>query len=127
MGYRSPYSTPEDTPLRPEIVEASTPWSDVLLEEHATLRIDAPMSYKELLRSTLKAQLRSWNRTLWLAIFLVAGISWSLLGGTKYMASLPDNAEGLSHPVEVDGMQFIDATHPYIRVGILRQHKRVTY
>jgi hypothetical protein len=33
MGYSSPLLTPECTPIRPEIVESSTPWPDILLEE----------------------------------------------------------------------------------------------
>lgn len=117
-----PYSTPEYTPPRPEIVDASTPWSDVLLEEYTTIRNESTQTYKELLRSTLKSTLRYWNRPLWLAALLVAGIWWSFSGGI-YLPNLPENSEMLNLRVNIEGLQFIDATHPYIRVGDLRNER----
>ncbi len=119
MGYKTPYSTPQNTPLRSDVVEAATPWSEVRLEECTANQTNVPMNYGDLLRSTINGHLRSLGRSLWLAIFLVAAIWWSL-SGRSYMINLPDDAEMLDTQVKIEGMQFIDASHPYIRVGILQ-------
>jgi hypothetical protein len=108
MGYRSPYSTPKNTPSPLELIDASTPWSEVFLEEHAAVQLGTPRTLPDNLRKTFRTYARSWNRTIWLAVFMVAVLSWSLLGG---------NPEVLNRPVNVDGLQFIDASHPNIRVG----------
>lgn len=118
MGYDSSYSTPETTPLWPEIVGASTPWCDIQLEDYQLAGINDRQTYWTLIWSTIRAPLRKWNRPFWLAVILTVGIWWSLRGG-HYTQSLPDNAEMLKAQVNVDGLQFIDATHPHIRVCIL--------
>lgn len=117
MGSMSPCSTPQYTPLQPEIVDASTPWSDVILEEYALTHNDSSQKYRQLIRGTLKSSLRHWNRPLWLAVLLIAGIWWSF-SREIYLPSLAENVEMLNSQVNVEGLQFIDATHPYIRVGI---------
>ncbi|KUJ23323.1 uncharacterized protein LY89DRAFT_755212 [Mollisia scopiformis] len=91
MSYRSLYSTPENTPLRPQIVEASTPWSEVSLEDHASHRFESPRGYRKLIRSFFRAHLRNWNRTLWLAMFLAYVGRWlSTSDGVHKHGSFPE-------------------------------------
>lgn len=121
MGYRSPYSTPENTLSPPEVIDASTPWSEVFLEEHVALQLNTPQSLSDRLRNAFRTHSLSWNRTIWLAVVLAAGLLWSLLSGTKYVVSLPGSADVFNHQTNVEGLQFIDATHPYIRVGNIKR------
>ncbi|KAH6710763.1 hypothetical protein BKA61DRAFT_658609 [Leptodontidium sp. MPI-SDFR-AT-0119] len=115
MVYHSPYSTPDGTPLAPEVVEASTPWSDVLLEDlRTTIQFNPPI---RLIRKygygPHKTRFRGWGKALWLSLFVVVGIWWAFLRqqdeGYRSEKKMVENLPAL------DGLQFIDANHPYIR------------
>lgn len=117
MGYHSPYSTPDGTPLAPEVVEASTPWSDVLLEDlrttiqfNPTIRLMRKYGY-----SAHKSRFRGWGKALWLGLFVVVAFSWAFLRrqDPRYHAEM----KAIIDLPTLDGLQFIDANHPYIRVG----------
>ncbi|KAH7336059.1 hypothetical protein BKA65DRAFT_458560 [Rhexocercosporidium sp. MPI-PUGE-AT-0058] len=78
MVYHPPYSTPDSTPLAPEIIEASTPWSDVLLEDLRTTIQFNPTT--RLIRKYRygyhETRLRSWGKALWLSLFVVYVGRW---------------------------------------------------
>lgn len=116
MVYHSPYSTPDGTPLAPDIIEASTPWSDVLLEDlRTTIQFNPPT---RLIRKygygSHKTRFRGWGKALWLSLFVIVGSWWVFWRGQngryrgekKIAVDLPT----------LDGLHFIDANHPYIRV-----------
>ncbi|KAL5317291.1 hypothetical protein ACEPPN_014386 [Leptodophora sp. 'Broadleaf-Isolate-01'] len=117
MVYHSPYSTPDGTPLAPEVVEASTPWSDVLLEDlRTTIQFNPPIRLIRKYRyGPHKTRFRGWGKALWLSLFVVVGIWWAFLRqqdeGYRSEKKMVEDLPAL------DGLQFIDANHPYIRVG----------
>ncbi|KAK0110012.1 hypothetical protein ONS95_002674 [Cadophora gregata] len=116
MVYHSPYSTPDDTPLAPTVVDASTPWSDVLLEDlRTTIQFNPPT---QLIRKygygSHKTRLRSWGKVVWLCVFLVAGLWWAFL--RRQDGRYRDNTKMVLDIPTLDRLQFIDASHPYIRV-----------
>ncbi|KAH7409521.1 hypothetical protein BKA64DRAFT_570688 [Cadophora sp. MPI-SDFR-AT-0126] len=93
MVYHSPYSTPDGTPLAPEVVEASTPWSDVLLEDlQTTIHFNAPT---QLIRKygygSHKARSRGWGKAFWLSVFVVTYVGrWlATADGTHKDGSFP--------------------------------------
>jgi hypothetical protein len=116
MAYSSPLLTPECTPIRPEIVESSTPWSDILLEEIRTaLHFDSPSPisrYGVPKGGTCRTRLRSRGRILCLTVLVIVGLLWALKGGGK---AIEDESKLVSEP-KLEGLQFIDANHPSIRV-----------
>ncbi|KAL2069198.1 hypothetical protein VTL71DRAFT_15536 [Oculimacula yallundae] len=115
MVYHSPYSTPESTPLAPEVVEATTPWSDVIIED---LRITIPFNTPSLLIrrygfGSHKTRFRGWGKSLWLSLFVVAGL-WLAFWKRQDSRYLGERIMAVDLPT-LDGLQFFDATHPYIR------------
>lgn len=120
MVYTSSYSSPDITPPDPEILETSSPWSDVLLEElqQAMISQQSPErngKYGYLSPKACRTNMRNMSRFLWLSIFVIVGFCWALRGGRgpirfrksdKQFAILPDTS----------GLQFIEASHPCIRV-----------
>ncbi|PVH89051.1 hypothetical protein DL98DRAFT_544096 [Cadophora sp. DSE1049] len=78
MVYHSPYSTPDSTPLAPEVVSASTPWSNVLLEDlRTTVQFNPPTRLIRTYRyGSHKTRFRSWGKALWLSVFVVYVGRW---------------------------------------------------
>ncbi|KAI9056185.1 hypothetical protein LZ554_001113 [Drepanopeziza brunnea f. sp. 'monogermtubi'] len=119
MGYhyRSPLSTPGGTPRTPEIIETSTPWSDVLLEDlHTTIQFHPPVRlvrrYGIGSHGTFKMRLRRWGKALWLSLFLLLLCLW--LSQRGHQIHVQGQTEELDLP-NLDALQFIDANHPYLR------------
>jgi hypothetical protein len=117
MGYSSPLlMPPESTPIRPEVVEASTPWSDILLEELRTVTRFDPLiptsRYGVANRRNVGMCLRSQSKILWLAILVIAGLLWGHRAGKKAFSY---ESKLVAQP-KLDGLQFLDANHPSIRV-----------
>ena len=115
MGYSSSLLTPQCTPSRPEVVEASTPWSDILLGElRTTIQSDPPnqRGYGAGKFGSCRTRLRNQSRILWLTILVIVSLLWAVKGGSKLML---DENQLVPQP-KLDGLQFIDANHPSIRV-----------
>ena len=117
MIYHSPYSTPDGTPLAPEVIEVSTPWSDVLLEDlRTTIQFNPPTRpTRRCGYAPHKTHIRGRRMLLWLSVVVVVGLWWGWLRGqdSRYRG---ERKIILDDP-SLDGLQFIDANHPYIRVG----------
>ncbi|PBP22147.1 LigA protein [Diplocarpon rosae] len=117
MGYHSSFTTPGSTPFAPESVEASPPWSDSLLGElRTTIQFNPPArvvyKYGSASHRTLRTGLRGWSKALWLSFLLVLGLWWMLQGR---LSSRNQYQQNTLHQPKLDGLQFIDANHPYIR------------
>jgi hypothetical protein len=116
MGYSSPLLTPECTPIRPEVVETSTPWSDILLEELRTaIQFDPPRQinrYGVTNGRSCRTSLRNQSKIVWLAIMVIFGLLWVMKGGKKAFS----NESKLVAQPKLDGLQFFDVNHPSIRV-----------
>lgn len=122
MGYHSPFSTPEGTPLTPEIIDTSTPWSDVLLEDlRTTIEFNQPAKllrrYGYANRNSCKSYLRGWSKAIWLSLIVVVGVWWGLRA-RRERALQSDERKALIQP-KLDGLKHIEASHPYIRVSKL--------
>jgi hypothetical protein len=119
MGYSSPLLTPESTPIRPEIVESSTPWSDILLEELRTeIQFNPPSlrgRYGVAKGGTCRTRLRNQSRIVWLTILVMVGLLW---GRHRGKSAIEDESKLVTTP-KLEGLQFIDASHPSIRVSQL--------
>lgn len=118
MGYHSPFSTPDNTPLAPELVEASTPWSDVLLEDlRTTVQFNPPARLVHRLgiapHGPSRKRLRGRIKAFWSSCLLLVGFLWI----SKRSHSLKPQHEknGLERP-KLDGLRFMNANHPHIRV-----------
>jgi hypothetical protein len=108
MAYKSLLPTPERTPRRPQIVEASTPWSEVSEKKYGGAK-----------HGTFRAPSRSLSRLFWLTILLTIGVWWVVRLGKVGRAISEDDEyynKLASQQLKHNGLQFIDATHPYIRV-----------
>jgi hypothetical protein len=115
MVYQSPLSTPDQSPLRVHLIDSSTPWSDVLLDERAIHISFSPIPIGRFNHvPSVKTQLRRCYRPVWLALLLVLGWVWFWMGG-KQNAAQSQNRINLSVP-NIEGLQFIDVSHPEIRV-----------
>ncbi len=119
MVYHSSLSTPDGTPLIREVIEVSTAWSDVLLEDlQTTFQFNPPSrmirGYGQMSYATFRTRLRGWGRVLWLSMFVVVGLWWVFQRDTHYRFRDGTKIE-LDLP-RLDGLQFIDSNHPYIRV-----------
>jgi hypothetical protein len=116
MGYSSPLLTPECTDLRPEVVEASTPWSDILLEELRTAIRFEPQSpirrYGVATGRSCRTRLRNQSRILSLAILVLVSLLWA----TKRGKNTFSNKSKLVSQPGFDGLQFLNASNPSIRV-----------
>ena len=109
MVDNSPLSTPDTTPLRVQLIDSSTPWSDVRLEERESpIRI---VTFDHVPGATRKTRFRCYHRAIWPAIFLIIGSLWFWAG--KQEAQKKVNQK--SAP-DIEGLQFIDVNHPDIRV-----------
>jgi len=108
MAYKSPLPTPERTPRRPQIVEASSPWSEVPEKKYGGAK-----------HGTFRTPSRNLNRLFWLTILLMMGVWWVVWLGKVGRAISEDDEyynKLASQQLRHDGLQFIDATHPFIRV-----------
>lgn len=119
MGNSSPFMTPECTPIRPEIVDVSTPWSDILLEELRTaIQFDPPRPrsrYGGSKGTSCSTRLRKQRKIIWLTAIMILGFLWALKRGQKHS----ENESKMIDKQKLDGLQFVDANHPSIRVGQL--------
>ena len=120
MVYSPTLQTPEGSPLRPEVVESSTPWSEVSIEELSTqFRFSPPPrlagKYGYTTHHTRRTRLRNQSRVLWLVILLLVLLWWGLTGRGQGVQWREINEKHTAQP-DLDGLQFIDAAHPYIRV-----------
>jgi hypothetical protein len=116
MGYSSSLLTPDCTPSRAETVEASTPCSDILLEELQTAIQSDPASSSRRCGvaniGACRTCLRSQSRILWLAILVVVGI----LLAVRMRENAASNESQLLAQANPGGLQFIGGDHPSIRV-----------
>jgi hypothetical protein len=115
MGNISPFLTPECTPTRPEIVDASTPWSDILLEELRTATQSGsriPRRYGVAKFGSCRTHLRNQSRILWLTFLVIVGLFCAVKGGRQ---AVSDASKIVAQP-KLDGLQFVGANHPSIRV-----------
>ncbi|KAH8803904.1 hypothetical protein F5882DRAFT_425342 [Hyaloscypha sp. PMI_1271] len=99
MGNISPFLTPECTPTRPEIVDASTPWSDILLEELRTATQSGsriPRRYGVAKFGSCRTHFRNQSRILWLTFLVIYVGRWvSTVDGTHKDGSFPDQSNQL--------------------------------
>jgi hypothetical protein len=125
MDCSSPLLTPECTPARPEIVETSTPWSDVLLEELQTagqFRRPGSQRYRSAKFANCRTRFRYQNKILCLTILMLFGLLLAERGGRR---GPWDDSELVTQP-KLEGLQFIDANHPSIRVRQLMGVRQAT-
>jgi hypothetical protein len=115
MSCNSPLLTPECSPIRPEVVEASTPWSDVLLEDlRLALELDPriPIRYGVVTGRNCRTRFRGQNKIVWLAILVIVGLLWALKAGKNKVLI---KSKLVTHQ-SLDGLQFINSSDPAIRV-----------
>jgi len=115
MACSSPLLTPESTPIRPEIIETSTPWSDILLEEfQISDRFSRPSAYKyrPTKFSICRTRVRTQSKILWLSILAIVGLLWAVTRGQTRLS----DERVLAAQSKLEGLQFIAANHPSIRV-----------
>lgn len=109
MVYNSPLSTPANTPLRLQLIDFSTPWSDVRLEERGSpIRI---VTFEHAPGVTRKTRFRRNYRTIWPAIFLIIGSLWFWAGNQEAQEEVNQKLAP-----DIEGLQFIDVHHPGFRV-----------
>jgi hypothetical protein len=107
------------SPPEPIGIGVATPWSEVLIEE-----LDTTIKFNPLLQplgkynlnfhAISRKRLRSWNRIFCLGVILAVLGMWGWLSEREKGVKFGD--EQLSFQSELDGLKFIDATHPYIKV-----------
>ncbi|CZT50970.1 uncharacterized protein RSE6_12047 [Rhynchosporium secalis] len=115
MVYHSSYSTPDSTPLAPEVVEVTTPWSDISVEDLRP-KIKFNQNTLKIRRfgcGSYKTRFRGWGRAMWLSWFVIAAIWWafSQRSDGHYLIE----KQTFFDLSTLDGLKYIDATHPYIR------------
>ena len=118
MNDLSPWSTPESMAPRISIVDISTPCSEQALGNFGTVfGFGRPPGLLEKLAFDLTPQrtrLRNFVLLIWFTTLTIAVIWWWLDSERQtilfhYKTSLPSGSPAL------DGLQFIDADHPFIR------------
>lgn len=118
MVLNSVLSTLGHSPVSPEVIESSTQWSDVFLEEfHSKIHFQSPPTlvgrYGYTPRGTWKTRLRKSSKFVWISFFFLIFLWWATDGTQKRM--LPDETDNVETE-SLDGLKFIDGHHPYIRV-----------
>ncbi|TVY68783.1 hypothetical protein LSUE1_G006151 [Lachnellula suecica] len=113
--YDSPSSTTEWTPLRLHLIDSSTPWSDVVLEERS-FRISSPpipIGKFYLPNRSYRSRLRRYNRLMCLMVVVTFVALWLWLGGRP----APQQQRKIEKPyvANIEGLQFIRANNPHIR------------
>ncbi|PMD27603.1 hypothetical protein NA56DRAFT_589343 [Hyaloscypha hepaticicola] len=93
MSYSSPLLS-ECTPVRPEVVEASTPMSDVLLKDlRIAIELDSriPTRYGVVTGRTCRTRFRGQSKIVWVAILVIYVGRWvSTAERTHIDGSFPD-------------------------------------
>jgi hypothetical protein len=121
MGSDSPFSTPRGIVSElSTITETSTPWSDMPLAElRTTIQASSPprLPSRHVFSSRDFSKARS--RIVWLVILLAIGLTFSInrLRSGNHQLILTTNEDEVLIASELNGMQFIDASHPYIHVS----------
>lgn len=114
MSYSSPLLS-ECTPVRPEVVEASTPMPDVLLKDlRIAIELDSriPTRYGVVTGRTCRTRFRGQSKIVWVAILVIVGLWWALKGGKDKISI---KSKLVTHQ-SLDGLQFINSSDPAIRV-----------
>lgn len=129
MVYISPFSTPtaastatNETPLRPK-TNNSTPWSEISMENWRNgvdFRSPPPVYNEEALAeippSFYKASLENLHKAIWLTVLIMICF-WFWLSQQQQQIHFYQHDTNLTiTKPTLDGLQFIDASHPYIRV-----------
>jgi hypothetical protein len=114
------FLTPERAPLRAQVVENPTPWSEILLDgrQAATPFTARPaLQTSNILGSGIptKARLYRFRRLLWPILFVTIGC-FMLSGLGKSGTQALQKSKIAALPISVEGLQFIDASHPNFRV-----------
>jgi hypothetical protein len=121
MGFKSPLSTPGKISSEYSTTrEPSTPWSDILLEElRNTIQVTSPSRLLKRYKTGDVEILRRRNRLIWLAILLAIGLTYAInrLHHGNDLLILTSDKKGNYLIPDLNGLQFIDANHPYIRVS----------
>jgi hypothetical protein len=123
MAYDSAWSTPEGTPPRIHVVESSPSIYGNASKVYNNLRTN--VLPKVLPREASgfgckwnilhRVRLRSLSRVIGLTVLMVALLWWWLNIGNRTIQFRYD-VDSHSPQLNLDGLQFIDAGHPYIRV-----------
>jgi hypothetical protein len=123
-------STREHTPLGPELVSTSpswptTPWSDVLLGElGTTVQFQSPPILvgrcRYISRASCSTRLRNLSRFLWIALVFAICLLWALDRNENIL--FQNSKERYTEQLNLDGLQFVDANHPNIRVRLFCSH-----
>ncbi|TVY48089.1 hypothetical protein LOCC1_G002053 [Lachnellula occidentalis] len=108
MVYNSPFSSPANTPLQLQLIDFSTPSSNVRLEERGSpIRI---VTLDHAPSVTRKTRFRRYHRAIWPAIFLIIGSLCFWAGNQKAQKKVSQELAP-----NIEGLQFIDVNHPGIR------------
>lgn len=122
MAYDSDWSTSDGTSPRVYVVDSSIPESkdgstdyieltSILVERpRATGRFDTKLNHCHRMR------LRNLSKVIWPTMLVIILLGWWLATGREHsQPRYGSNTSSLDKDLE--GLQFIDASHPYIRVG----------
>jgi hypothetical protein len=111
---KSPWSTSESSPLRVSIVDSSTPCNELSLVFRTSPRLSARYGFGSS-STTQRARLRDFVLLVWIISFTVIFLWWLLNRDRETsLFSYKINLSSSGLPT-LDGLQFIDAAHPYIR------------
>lgn len=115
MDIQSPWSTPESSPPRVSMVDFSTP-CNTLRELRTALRSSASPTLpgRSGSNSIQRTRLQYFVLLAWTSILTIA-LLWWFLNGEKQTILLKNILNLPSGLPALDGLQFIDADHPYIR------------
>ncbi|KAF4633127.1 hypothetical protein G7Y89_g4999 [Cudoniella acicularis] len=118
MGFTSNFDSREGTPIRVSIVECSTPWSEILLEEQSTTYF-SPQSAtgrRFSLASFMACKTRPHrlHKAVWFTVFLVIA-AWLILNPTGEYMELERQSETELTTHNLEGLQFIAASHTFMR------------
>jgi hypothetical protein len=111
MNTPSPWSTIESASPRVSIVDHAIPCpTNTLVGFRASLGSQGPPGFV----SERKARLRTFVLLAWMAMLIIGGIWW-LLEGERQHILFEHDLRLPRKPPALLGLQFLDATHPYIR------------
>ena len=115
MDTPSPWSTPESAPPHVSIIDFS-PSCDALRELRTTVKSSTSPTLQGRAgsNSIQRTRLHCFVLLAWVVILTIA-LPWWLLDGEKQTILFQNIIKSPSGPPALDGLQFIDADHPYIR------------